>query len=54
MMDDMRVALINDEIFKIGETIHGKRIVKISLEKVELEKDGEIFILSVRHRKNRP
>ncbi len=36
MMEDKRVALINDEVYEVGDTINGNRIMSISLKKVEI------------------
>jgi hypothetical protein len=48
MMGDRQVALINNEIYELGETVKGKKIVSISLQKVELEEaDGNITVLKV-------
>jgi len=43
MMGDKRVALINGEVYQIGETINGMEILNINIEKVVL-KDGENII----------
>ncbi len=49
MMGDQRVALINNEIYQLGESIQGKKIVNISIEKVELEDSvGNITTLKVK------
>ncbi|MFH1360535.1 MAG: hypothetical protein ABIJ41_05805 [Candidatus Omnitrophota bacterium] len=38
-------ALINNEILREGEYIEGKRIAKISVDKVEIEDNGQLIIL---------
>lgn len=49
MMGDKRVALINNEIYQLGESVQGKKIVSISIEKVELEDStGNITTLKVK------
>lgn len=45
LIDGKRVALINDEIYEIGEVINGKKIISINLNRVELQDNGEIVIL---------
>jgi hypothetical protein len=48
MMGDRQVALINNEIYELGESVKGKKIVSISLQKVELEEpDGNVTVLKV-------
>ncbi len=48
-MGDKRVALINNEIYQVGETIEGKRITDISMQKVELvDSNGNVTILKVK------
>lgn len=48
LIDGKRVALINDEIYEIGETVEGKEIIGISLNRVELRDGQKIVILKVR------
>jgi len=47
LIDGKRVALINDEIYQIGETIDGKKIISINLNKIELSDDETIITLKV-------
>ncbi len=44
---DKQVVLINDRIYEIGETVDGVKIVGISLDSVEVFKDGHIQTLQV-------
>ncbi len=43
IIEGKRAALINNEIYKIGDTINGKKIVNITLEKIDLL-DGDKII----------
>ncbi len=47
MTGDKWVALINNEIYEVGETVEGKRILDITLEKVELRDGANTLILKV-------
>ena len=47
MMGDKRVALINNEIYEVGESVEGKKIINITLEKVELLDGPNTLILKV-------
>lgn len=47
LIDGKRVALINDEIYEIGEVIDGNKITSIDLNKVELLGDEKIITLKV-------
>lgn len=48
-MGDTRVALINNEIYRLGESIKGKTIINITMEKVELEdSNGNVTTLRVK------
>ena len=49
MMDNRRVALINDGIYEVGEFVNGKKIVNITLEQVDFLENGKIATYSVRH-----
>lgn len=52
MIGKTRVALINGENYEIGDSIDNKKIVNITLEKVELLKNnGEITTLHVRRKR---
>ncbi|OGX05431.1 MAG: hypothetical protein A2Z88_05935 [Omnitrophica WOR_2 bacterium GWA2_47_8] len=46
-MQGRRVALINGEIYEVGDSVQGRKIVDISLDKVEIEENGEIVTLTV-------
>ncbi len=52
VVDNQRVALINDEIYEVGDYINGKKIVDISLEKVDLLSGDDVISLSVRPKKS--
>jgi hypothetical protein len=47
LIDGKRVALINDEIYQVGEIINGKKITSINLNKIELQDDEKIITLRV-------
>ena len=47
-MNDKQVALINDGIYEVGQEIDGKRIVSISINKVEVDQGGTITTLTVK------
>ena len=49
MAENKKAALINNEIYQVGEFVNGKAIHKISLKKVELiDKNGKITILKIK------
>jgi hypothetical protein len=48
LIDGKRVALINDEIYQVGETVNGKKITSISLNKIELSDNEKIITLKLR------
>ena len=48
IIDNKKAALINNEIYKIGDTIAGKKIINITLEGVELLDDNGIITLKQR------
>ena len=48
MMGSKHVALINDEIYELGERINGMTITKITLKNVELYDGKNVVILDVR------
>ncbi len=52
VVDNQRVALINGEIYEVGDYINGKKIVDISLEKVDLLSGDDVISLSVRPKKS--
>jgi hypothetical protein len=47
LIDGKKVALINDEIYEVGEVINGNKITSIDLNKVELLGDEKIITLKV-------
>ncbi|MCK5012342.1 MAG: hypothetical protein KAS66_00835 [Candidatus Omnitrophica bacterium] len=47
LIDGKRVALINDEIYEVGEIINGKKITSINLNKIELRDNEKIITLRV-------
>ena len=47
LIDGKRVALVNNEIYEIGEVIDGKKITSINLNKIELSDDERIITLRV-------
>ena len=47
LIDGKRVALINDEIYQVGEIINGKKITSINLNKIELRDNEKIITLRV-------
>jgi len=48
VIDGIKVALINDEIYQIGDIVNNKKITKITSKIVELQDDEKIFTISVR------
>jgi len=50
---NQRVALINDDIYEVGNSIEGKKITEILLAEVKLvdEKTGEVSTLKVKSRR---
>lgn len=51
MNQNKMVALINNEIYELGDEIDGKKITKITLNQVELRDDKGLTILDVRQKK---
>jgi len=47
LIDGKRVALINDEIYEIGEMVNGKKITSINLNQIELLDNETIITLKV-------
>ena len=47
-IDGKKVALINDEIYQIGEVVNNKTITHIGRDTVELRNDEKIFTIKVR------
>jgi len=44
-VDGKKVALINDEIYEIGDIINGKKIIRIDINRVELQdKEGVVAL----------
>ncbi len=51
LMGGKHVALINGEIYEIGETVQNQKITNITLKNIEITNSlGEVTTLSVRHR----
>ena len=50
LMDDRHVALINDDVYEVGDYINGKKIVNITLEQVDFLQNGRIESYKVRHK----
>ncbi|MCA9400341.1 MAG: hypothetical protein KC713_01845 [Candidatus Omnitrophica bacterium] len=48
MMGNERVAIINDDVYEVGESIQGKKIINITLKKVDLIAGGKITTLFVK------
>ncbi|MFA5060468.1 MAG: hypothetical protein WC676_07575 [Candidatus Omnitrophota bacterium] len=48
-MEDGHMALINNQIYKAGEYIGEKRVVNISVDKVEILDKGEIITLTTKN-----
>jgi hypothetical protein len=47
ILDKKRAAIINNEVYEIGGIVNGKKIINITLEKVELQNEnGEILTLT--------
>lgn len=46
-MGSENMALINNEIYEVGEMIDGARIITIEMDRVEIMKDGNIQVLRV-------
>jgi len=46
-MGSGNMALINNEIYEVGEIVNGARIVTIEMDRVEVMKDGQIQVLRV-------
>jgi hypothetical protein len=47
-----RVALINDDVYALGDTVDGKKITSITLKEVTLQdKSGALTILKVFNRR---
>lgn len=51
MMNDKRVALINNNIYETGEMVDGYQLIDITLQGIQLEKDGERFTVRVKNTK---
>jgi len=48
------VALINNEIFEVGETVNGKKILNITLDRIDVLENGEIKSFPVGRKKIKP
>lgn len=49
MMEDQQVALINNNIYRIGDSLNDYQITEISLEGVRLQKEEETLFLKVKN-----
>jgi len=47
VIDGTKVALINDEIYQVGDIVNGKEITRIDRDAVELRNDEMIFTIKV-------
>lgn len=47
LIDGKRVALINDEIYEVGEIVDGKTITSINLNQIKLGNEKEVITLRV-------
>ncbi|MBF0521570.1 MAG: hypothetical protein HQL24_00785 [Candidatus Omnitrophica bacterium] len=47
LLDEKKVALINNKVHQIGDTVNGGKILEISKDKVVIEIDGKPITLSV-------
>lgn len=43
--DQENLALINDRLLKIGETVDGSKVVNITAKRVTMEAEGHLFVL---------
>ncbi len=48
---DKNLALINDGIYELGDTVFGMKITEITPDQVRVAKDGEISVLKVNQNK---
>jgi len=48
IIEGAKVALINDEIYQIGDTVNNKKITNITRDEVELQDDEKIYTITVR------
>lgn len=46
--DDKNVALINNEIYEVGQTIQGRKIISISADSIQVSHRGKIKTLQVK------
>ena len=47
-MDNKKVALINNEIYEVGETVQGMKIVDIAPDSVQIKMGGKVKTLKIR------
>ena len=47
-IDGVKIALINDEIYQVGDVVNNKKIISISSDVVELHDDEKIYTIKVR------
>lgn len=50
--DDKNVALINDEIYEVGETVMGKKILQIGVNSIQIQDHWKIKTLYVKQKPN--
>jgi len=50
--DDKNVALINDEIYEVGETIKGKQILQIGVNSIQIKDRWKVKTLFVKQKPN--
>ena len=48
LIDGAKIALINDEIYQIGDIVNNKKITSITHDEVELQDDEKIYTITVR------
>jgi type II secretory pathway component PulC len=44
-------VLINNEIYEVGESVNGKKVISITKDEVTLDDNGQPLILNMRHSK---
>jgi hypothetical protein len=53
VQNNKTVALINNEIFEVGETVNGKKIVNITVDRIDVLEKGEIKSFPVSKKKQK-
>ena len=51
-MDDKNVALINDDIYEVGESVRGKKILSIAIDNVQIQDHRKVKTLYVKKKPN--